>query len=270
MKSMPEKDYSYRSLIVATWDLLRGDTSGWSSRPYFLEVIRQSGEPALDVACGTGRLLLDYLAEGVEIDGVDISPEMIAVCREKAAQAGLNPNLYVGDMAGLDLPRRYRTIIVPSSSFLHLTDPAAAGQALRQFWSHLEPGGTLAMSMRVFEPEPGVEKFELIAEAERPEDGAQVQQWFRCWYDTANRLQSTEYQYDVLMDNKIVQTETYTNKPDLTWYPVREAIELVEAAGFIEVHAHDNFTFDPAPDQATSFIILAKKPGKDPVNLTPI
>jgi ubiquinone/menaquinone biosynthesis C-methylase UbiE len=257
---MSAEDYRYRSLIVETWDLLRGDTSGWDSRPYFFEIIRQSGEPALDVACGTGRILLDYLAEEVDIDGVDFSPEMIAVCREKAAQARLTPNLFVGDMATLNLPRRYRTLIVPSSSFLHLTDPTEARQALHRFLEHLEPGGTLAMSMRVFEPEPGVEEFKLIAEAERPGDGAQVQQWFRCWYDTANRLQSTEYRYDVLMEGKIVQTETFTNEPDLTWYPVREALDLVASAGFIDVRAHNDFTFDPAPEEAISFIVLGRMP----------
>ena len=82
---MLEEEYDYRGLIVSYWDLLRDDTSKWSSRPYFLQIIRESGEPALDVACGTGRLLLDYMQEGVDIDGVDISPEMIAVAGEKAA-----------------------------------------------------------------------------------------------------------------------------------------------------------------------------------------
>ena len=61
---MPEQNYDYRGLIVTYWDLLRGDTSKWSSRPYFLQVIRESGEPALDVACGTGRILLGYMRKG--------------------------------------------------------------------------------------------------------------------------------------------------------------------------------------------------------------
>ena len=125
------------------------------------------------------------------------------------------------------------------------------------------------MSMRVFEPEPGVENFELIAEAERPEDGAQVQQWFRCWYEPAKRLQSTEYRYDVPMEGKLVQSETFTNDPDLTWYPVREALDLVASAGFTEVHAHDNFTFHPAPADATSFTVLGKKPAPDPADRAP-
>lgn len=37
------------------------------------------------MCCGTGRLLLDYLAQGIDIDGVDNSPEMLALCRPDAA-----------------------------------------------------------------------------------------------------------------------------------------------------------------------------------------
>ena len=78
--------YEYHGLMAEAWDLLRGDTSGWDDRPFYLELIRRFGEPALDVGCGTGRLLLDYLAEGIEIDGVDVSPDMLAVCRANGWQ----------------------------------------------------------------------------------------------------------------------------------------------------------------------------------------
>ena len=34
----------------------------------------------LDVACGTGRLLIPYVADGLDVDGCDVSPDMIALC----------------------------------------------------------------------------------------------------------------------------------------------------------------------------------------------
>ena len=202
---MSEVDVLYRGMVAKYWDLLRGDTSGWSSRPYFLAVIRQSGEPVLDVACGTGRLLLDYRREGVDIDGVDISPDMVEQCRQNARQAGLPVSLYVQSMQALDLPRRYRTIIVPSSSFLHLTGRDNARVALKRFRAHLAPGGQLAMSMRVFEPDPTAEQWELVEHAVRPGDGAEVQHWFRCTYDVPRQLQHTEDRYDVVLDGTVLE-----------------------------------------------------------------
>ena len=47
---MSETTYSYRGMIVEYWDLLRDDTSKWSSRLYFLKLIQDSGQPALDYA----------------------------------------------------------------------------------------------------------------------------------------------------------------------------------------------------------------------------
>ena len=257
---MTEPKYSYRGMMVRYWDLLRGDTSHWSSRPYFLKIIRESGEPALDAACGTGRLLLDYLAQDVDIDGVDISPEMIDACRVKLTEAGLSPNLYVQSMQDLELPRHHRTIIVPPSSFLPLTAVGDANRALLCFYEHMQPGGTLAISMKVFEPDPSAEEWEMIEEAVRPADGAVVRRWFRCRYDVPRRLQHTEDRYEILCDGEIMESEMLSASPYLTWYTVSEAVGLLQAAGSSDVHTHSDFTFEPASDEDTSFIVLGRRP----------
>ncbi|HZG65094.1 MAG TPA: class I SAM-dependent methyltransferase, partial [Herpetosiphonaceae bacterium] len=110
---MESSDYEYRGLMAQAWDLLRGDTSQWPDRFFYLDAIGRFGLPVLDVGCGTGRLLLDYLAQGIDVDGVDNSPEMLALCRAKAATLALTPTLHEQTMETLALPRRYRTIIVP-------------------------------------------------------------------------------------------------------------------------------------------------------------
>ena len=45
--------------------------------------------PTLEVGVGTGRIYLELLADGVDIDGIDVSPAMIDQLREYAASCDL-------------------------------------------------------------------------------------------------------------------------------------------------------------------------------------
>ena len=108
---MATSDYDYFGLLASTWDVWRDNTTGWSDRNLFLDIVRQYGQPVLDIGCGTGRIILDFLALGIEIEGVDNSPEMLAVCRDNAQKLRLLPTLHQQRMETLDLPRKYRTIL---------------------------------------------------------------------------------------------------------------------------------------------------------------
>ncbi len=79
---------------------------------YFKRLIERHGEPALDAACGTGRLLIPFLRAGLDVDGCDISPDMIELCHQKAQSEGLTPRLHRQAMHKLALPRKYKTIVV--------------------------------------------------------------------------------------------------------------------------------------------------------------
>ena len=171
------ESYEYRGMMAAAWDLLRGDTSNWKDRFFYRDLIVRYGQPVLDVGCGTGRLLLDYLAQGIDVDGVDVSPEMLAICAEKAQRLGLHLRVFEQVMEELDLPRTYRMIMVPSSSFQLLTDPRDAQESMRRFFRHLEPGGMLVMPFMLLWSGPTPQRivqgsWEPSGEAVRPEDGS--------------------------------------------------------------------------------------------------
>jgi SAM-dependent methyltransferase len=83
--------------------------------PFCLKQIARFGQPVLDLACGTGRLLLPLLRAGIDVDGCDLSDDMLYHCRKKAARERFNPNLYRQPMHAFDLPRRYKTIYLCDS-----------------------------------------------------------------------------------------------------------------------------------------------------------
>ncbi|WP_240695860.1 class I SAM-dependent methyltransferase [Candidatus Chloroploca sp. Khr17] len=136
---MKTPEYEYKGLMAEAWDVLRGETSHWADRHFYLDIIQKYGQPVLDVGCGTGRLLLDYLQQGLDIDGVDNSPEMLAICQHKADEFKLEPKLYEQYLENLELPRKYQTILVPSSSLQLIIEPEAIERSMRRLYNHLLP-----------------------------------------------------------------------------------------------------------------------------------
>lgn len=245
--------------MALSWDLLRGDTSGWRDRSFYLNVVRRSGEPALDVGCGTGRLLLDYMSQGMDLDGVDASPEMLDLCREKATRQGLEPRLYLQPMEALDLPRQYRTIFVPSSSFQLVIDPADAAEALMRFLHHLESGGTFVMSIMDLSKDEYSGGWRLHSEAVRPEDGALVRPWSRATYDVETQLEHTEDRYELIKDREVVQTEHHSRSPATRSYTLEQILKLMEDAGFADVHAVSFATEQPATSDESVFYVFGTR-----------
>src|SRR5688572_13666197 len=175
--------YEYYGMMAEFWDLFRGDTSTWEDRFFYLDLIKKYGQPVLDVGCGTGRILLDFMQQDVDIDGIDNSPDMLARLEEKAARLQLRPRVYQQEMHNLSLPRRYQVILVPSSSFQLLLDPTFPPQAMRCFFQHLVPGGVLVMPfMTLWVPGEPVEN-QFTTEVTRPEDGATIRKSSQTRFD---------------------------------------------------------------------------------------
>src|SRR5664279_440981 len=71
------------------------------------EWARKLGSPLLDLACGTGRMSLRLAAQGYQVTGVDLIPEMIAWARQKAAARSLSVEWVVADAREFRLNRQF-------------------------------------------------------------------------------------------------------------------------------------------------------------------
>ena len=140
-------------MVATTWHY--GVTARWwaefnTSGPeidYFRRYV-EGGQPALDLACGTGRLLIPYLREGLDVDGCDVSGDMLALCRQAAEREGLEARLYEQAKHELDIPRRYRTVFMCGALGVGSTR-AEDVKAMRRVYDHLEPGGTFVLDNEV-------------------------------------------------------------------------------------------------------------------------
>ena len=100
-----------------------------------------AGKDVLDVACGTGVLIPDYLARSVaSVTAIDISPKMAELARKKFPQE--NVRILCGDVEETDFGARFDCVMV-YNAFPHFPDPE---RLIRRLASLLKPGGTLSVA----------------------------------------------------------------------------------------------------------------------------
>lgn len=253
-------DYEYKGLMAEAWDVFRGDTSNWPDRHFYLALIQKYGQPVLDVGCGTGRLLLDYLQQGIDIDGVDNSPEMLAICRRKAEDLGLKPELYEQYVEKLEIPRRYRVILVSSSSLQLIIEPESMKQVMMRLYDHLLPGGMLVASVMTLWKEGAPLEAKWERTAVREQDGVKFRQVAYSRFDPASECEHTEDVYQKIIDDQVVMEELHQRSPATRSYSQSQITKLFEGAGFQDVQVFSEFTFDIAKPEDGLFVILGQKP----------
>src|SRR5690349_11872719 len=121
-------------------------------RPYlraslalFAELVhRAGGGPVADVACGTGYVTAHLHDAGVDVFGIDLSPEMIAVARRSYPDLRFE----VGTMTDLDLADDSVTGVLAFWSVIHVPDHAVPA-VFAQFHRVLHPGCPLLVGFHV-------------------------------------------------------------------------------------------------------------------------
>jgi SAM-dependent methyltransferase len=118
---------------------------------FFVETAQTTGGPVLEVGCGTGRVLIPTARAGFEIVGLDLSPSMLAVCREnlaaEPAETQARVRLVEGDMRAFDLGQQFALIALPFRPFQHLTTVDEQIACLTTLYRHLRPGGRLVLDL---------------------------------------------------------------------------------------------------------------------------
>lgn len=141
----------YTGLVAEAYSALRSEEFDPARYAAF---VRAHAAPALEVACGAGEPLLDLVADGLEVDGIDSSADMVDRARQEARRRGLRVSLHVGRMEDMSLGRRYGAIYLAGPSFELLPDDAVAVRALEAFRRHLAPGGTVMIPLWIAPPTP--------------------------------------------------------------------------------------------------------------------
>jgi hypothetical protein len=137
--------------------------------------------------------MLDLVARGLDVEGLDASADMLERCRAAAQERSLKVVLHHQPMEMMDLGRRYQSIYVAGPTFNLLPDDDTALAALTRIRAHLTETGSALVPL--FVPEPTRELGRARVHVE--DDGTELR--FTVVdqrHDDAARVQATSCRYE--------------------------------------------------------------------------
>jgi SAM-dependent methyltransferase len=211
--------------------------------------------PVLDLACGSGRLLVPLLRDGHTAVGIDRAPAMLAAAARRVAR--LSPPrrarclLVRGDLRRLSLRPRFAIALVAFHSVQHLTSDADLRRFFRAVAASLAPGGWLAFD--VLPPDPrwlnrGDDRRWARTMFRHPSTGQRLVYTTDHRYDSARRLLNMRLYYQPVDERgRPMGQERIVRLSHRQLWPA-EVKKLLAAAGFRLMGAFAGFDGSALPD----------------------
>jgi SAM-dependent methyltransferase len=117
---------------------------------FYTEEARRADGPVLELACGTGQLLVPIARNGLRAVGLDLSSTMLDAARERARSASAVVELSLADMRSFDLGEQFALVFVARNSLLHLHSAEDLISSFDRIRRHLRPGGVFIFD--IFNP----------------------------------------------------------------------------------------------------------------------
>lgn len=267
---MDEQPQTWHYGVMARW--WAENTAEPEGLAYYGAAIERFGQPALDLGCGTGRILLPLLAAGYDVEGIDISADMLEVAGRAGAAQGLTPPLHAQAFHELDLPRRFATIYSVDSVGIGASRPQDL-EAFRRVFRHLEPGGGFVFSYDV--PWASLDETDWAVwlprrrtgyprdwpaspERRTTSDGDELELLMRSvHFDPLLQRRSIEVKARRLRDGTVMEEDQRTIR--LSLYFPQELLLMLEVAGFSDVTMEGGYTGALATSDDETLVFVARR-----------
>jgi len=233
---------------------------------FYLDLARQIGGPVLELACGTGRVLLPIAREGIAIHGVDNSAPMLAELEKKLQREPKDVRELVStvhaDIRSFRSNQRYPLVTIPFRPMQHMYTVEDQINTLKTAAHHLEPEGVLAFD--VFYPKyemtfSGIESeildFEWTPQAY---PGLIMRRFFKKHtVDKIAQTFSASFIYRTYSEGQLVKEEVEPLK--MSWYTYPHLRALFLLAGLEVKEEYGSFELTPLDNNAQQMIFVLKK-----------
>jgi SAM-dependent methyltransferase len=246
----------YPAVFARFYDVIYDHVRSSADHDYFLNKILNAGGPVLEVGVGTGRFFIEALNQGADIDGIDISPEMVKVLKQKLPP-GEQHRVQIQDICKLKLDRKYNLIIAPFRVFMHLIEVKDQSSALNSVYDHLLPGGKFIFDL--FVPNlkllhEGLENFNDFSGEYEP--GKKLQRFSTMHADLIRQISHVAFRFEWTEDSK-EYTEEW--KTDLRFFFRYELEHLLSKSPFSEYYIYGGLSEEPLMKDSKEFIVVCSR-----------
>ena len=172
---------------------------------FYLSFVKDKNMKVLEPMCGNGRMLIPFMEKGIDIEGFDISEEMLQVCKMKGQNLNLNPNVSYGEIENFKGNKNYDLIMIPFGSFSILPDELVK-DSLINMKTILKKDGKLLLT--VLEKTGTVEEVPDWIETNRQYfDNGEIVEYRKVYYDDVSKMLNTKLKYHLVKDGEIEKSE---------------------------------------------------------------
>ncbi|OQR56593.1 bifunctional 2-polyprenyl-6-hydroxyphenol methylase/3-demethylubiquinol 3-O-methyltransferase UbiG [Bacillus sp. CDB3] len=202
---------------------------------FYLSFAKDKNMTVLEPMCGNGRMLIPFIQNGVDIEGFDISEDMLKVCKEKAEKLNLKPVVSLERIEEYHSDKKYDLIMIPIGSFSLLPDNLVE-ISLQNMKNNLKENGKLLLTI----VQGGRETEQILdwIETNRKEiNNELIVEYRKVSYDKAQKLLKIILKYEVIYDENIEETEIMDFPIRL--YDLKEFENILIANGFSQIVVHE-------------------------------
>lgn len=211
---------------------------------------------AIDLGCGTGGASVPLALMGLDVIGVDLSPEMLAEADRKARQAGVSLRLVCQDMTELELGIEADCVLSLCDSLNYLTEDCQLEQAFARAAAHIRPGGLFLFDMNTEYKFREILGDNIFASSE--EDAAYI--WENS-YDPETRI--NEYNVSFFIEDE--DSGLYERVQECHYeraYSLEEITHALEKSGLTLAAVCDDYCFVPPHEESERLFFVARRNGE--------
>lgn len=197
----------------------------------------RGSDTVLDLGCGTGRHAVILASRGKSVMGVDLSPEMVAIARRRAADADVTSvDFHIGDVRTFRSTARFDVVLMMFAVLGYQTEDADVEATLETAAAHLLPGGVLIFDVW---NGPGVEAIGPTSRIKSvPSGNGMLRRAARGALDGDHHICTVDYTLEWMVGDEVLRREherhrmRYFFKEELAQIATRVGLSIVRSGAF--------------------------------------